>query len=313
MRFSVVIPLYNKEAHISETIESLLNQSFSDFEVLVVDDGSTDNSLEVAKKYESDRIRVLTKQNGGTASARNLGINKARGTHICFLDADDYWLPHFLDTIDELITEFPQAGIYCAAYTFMKSGRQYHPGWHGLPSDEESFLVPDYFQSTLYGEQVATTSSACVPIKVFEDVGPFDQTMRHTEDQELWNRIAMKYRVAFHTKLSAVYRQDAQNMKTKRVPKHEIEFAAKLQQQLDNGQVPEEKQEVAKKIIAANLIGLASLNLLSGDKKTARKFLSDPRTNNFPERKKAWEKLLPLPPFIIRWMYALRNKAQNRR
>ncbi len=313
MRFSVVIPLYNKESHIAETMHSVFRQSFTDFELIVVDDGSTDKSLNKARAFKDPRLKVLSRKNRGTSAARNEGILAARGEYICFLDADDFWYPHFLTNINDLIREFPEAGIYCTAYTFKRKGKLYHPGYYGMPKDKEMFLVPSYFESVLYGEQVVTASSACIPQRVIDDIGLFNEDMQNTEDQEMWNRIVLKYRVAFHTEVSAIYRQDAQNMKTRYVPKQEIEYAAILQKQLDAGEVPQDLEEIIKKTIAANLIGVASLNLLSGDKKTARQFLNDPRANYFPERKAAWEKLMPLPSALIRMAYRIRNKIQNRR
>lgn len=90
MRFSVVIPLYNKEMYIKETLDSVKTQSFRDFEVIVVNDSSTDKSLNIASVYESDnRYHVYTIPNGGVSAARNFGIGKAKGDYVCFLDADD--------------------------------------------------------------------------------------------------------------------------------------------------------------------------------------------------------------------------------
>lgn len=311
MRFSVIIPLYNKEDYIREAVTSVLSQNFEDYELLVIDDGSTDKSSERARSFEKMGVKYIRKANGGTASARNVGILQSRGKHLCFLDADDFWKPNFLSLIDELITSFPQAGIYCTAYHFLRKGKLYHPGYHGVKSNEKQ-IVPDYFESILHGEQVATASSSCIPRHVFEKVGLFNENC-YNEDQELWNRIALQYPVAFHKQPAAVYRQDASGMKTRQVPKQELDHAALLQQMLDTGKVPGQKKEVVKKIIAANLIGVASLNLLAGDKATAKKFLNDPRTDDLPERKAAWQKLMPLPSFLIRWIYGLRNKIQSRR
>jgi len=89
--FSVVIPLYNKERSVKNTIESVLNQTFQDFEVIVVNDGSTDNSLEVVKSFNDERIRIINQKNSGVSSARNRGIKEAKYEWIAFLDADDLW------------------------------------------------------------------------------------------------------------------------------------------------------------------------------------------------------------------------------
>ena len=116
MKFSVVIPLYNKEHYIEATIRSVLNQTCRDFEVLVVDDGSRDNSLALARKFESDRVRIIPQENQGVSVARNTGIRNARGEFICFLDADDEWRPDYLATIDDLTVKYPESAIFVTAY-----------------------------------------------------------------------------------------------------------------------------------------------------------------------------------------------------
>lgn len=313
MRFSVIIPLYNKVNYIGTAIQSVMNQTFTDFELLVIDDGSTDQSFKEAQTHENNQIKIFTKTNGGTASARNVGIAKSTGTYVCFLDGDDFWKPNFLELINVLINKFPEAGMYGTGYAFQKKNKTYHPGWHGLPNDKTQLLVPNYFNSILYGEQIITASSVCISKSVLDEFSGFNEQIRYTEDQELWNKIALHYPIALDKTVAAIYRQDAIGMKTKRIPKHELEFAACLQKILDVNKVPSEHIRDAEKIIAANLIGVASLNLMAGDKKTARKFLSDPRTSAMPKRKAAWEKLVSLPTFLVKNMYRLRGLIQQRR
>lgn len=113
---SVIIPVYNKEKYIERSIKSVLNQSFTNFEILVIDDGSTDLSAQIIQKLakEDPRVKHIFKTNGGVSTARNLGIDKARGEYISFLDADDYWLDNFLEEMTESIGECPIA--YCGHY-----------------------------------------------------------------------------------------------------------------------------------------------------------------------------------------------------
>ena len=113
---SIVIPLYNKEKFIARTLESVLAQTFKNFEVLIVNDGSTDSSVEVAKKYIDDRFRIINQKNSGVSAARNKGIKLARAKYIAFLDADDTWEPNFLSEIQRLIKKYPQAGLYGTGY-----------------------------------------------------------------------------------------------------------------------------------------------------------------------------------------------------
>ena len=116
MKYSVVIPLYNKEHFIKKAIQSVLKQSFQDFEIIIVDDGSTDRSLEIARKFESEKLKVYTQPNQGVSVARNKGIENASGEYIAFLDADDTWNMDYLETIDELTTSYPESDIYVTAY-----------------------------------------------------------------------------------------------------------------------------------------------------------------------------------------------------
>lgn len=116
MKYSVVIPLYNKQRYIKETLKSVLNQTFQDFEILVVDDGSTDESLKEAKKVVSEKIRIIEQENQGVAVARNTGILHAKGEYISFLDADDIWRKNYLETIEGLTKNYTQSDIFVTAY-----------------------------------------------------------------------------------------------------------------------------------------------------------------------------------------------------
>ena len=116
MKYSVVIPLYNKEHYIAGTLRSVLTQTFPDYEVIVVDDGSTDHSLQACKEVRSDKIRVVQQVNQGVSAARNKGIELAAGEYICFLDADDTWHPDYLQNIETIVQKYPQSDIFVTAY-----------------------------------------------------------------------------------------------------------------------------------------------------------------------------------------------------
>ncbi|CAN0052578.1 unnamed protein product [Ectocarpus fasciculatus] len=314
MNFSVIIPLYNKEKHIAEAIRSVLDQSLQSFELIIVDNGSTDDSFKIARTYESPQVKIITEfQNKGVSSARNTGIAASNNPYLCFLDADDYWMPDFLENIRSLIHEFPQAGAYTTAISFKRKNELYHPGYYGIPEKPEKVLVPDYFESVLHGEQVITASSVCIPKKIMNEVGLFDANIREGEDQDQWIRIALSYDIAFHWKASAVYRQDAENMLTKQIPDRELDYAVKLQRFLDEGKIPDNRKDVVRKIIAANLIGVASMHILGGNKSIARKFLKDPRSKLLPGKRKYWLALLLLPSFLVPHLYEWRRKLLSKR
>ena len=104
--FSVIVPLYNKENFVENTLKSVLNQNFTDFEVIIVNDGSIDKSEEKVKGFNDDRIKYFYQENQGASSARNFGIEKANSNYIAFIDADDYWFPNFLQEMFNNINEF---------------------------------------------------------------------------------------------------------------------------------------------------------------------------------------------------------------
>ena len=146
--FSVIIPLYNKENYIQQTIESVLQQTVTDFELLVVNDASTDNSVSVVSKISDSRIKLVENaKNVGLSATRNHGISKASGKIIALLDADDLWLPNFLETIQYLHKTFPEASIYGTDYAEMyESQEDLVPKKNiSAPLQGTSFVLPDFF------------------------------------------------------------------------------------------------------------------------------------------------------------------------
>jgi len=119
--FSVVIPLYNKEDYIVDTLNSVLNQEYQNFEVIIVNDGSTDKSLKVVESLVDPRISVFTILNSGAAEARNYGINKSSGIYVALLDADDCWKPNHLAIFFNTINKYPNEFIYCNNYEIQLS------------------------------------------------------------------------------------------------------------------------------------------------------------------------------------------------
>lgn len=195
--FSVIIPLYNKAEYIGRTIYSVLQQTFEDFEVIVVDDSSTDNSLDIVKSIEDPRLHVFTKPNGGVSAARNFGIAKATHEVLAFLDADDMWEKDYLESMYELISLYPQAGIFASGYLTDFGDRQsYYNHLEGLPKYS---LFNDYFEvSFKFGMSVNITSATCVYRKTARSIPMFREGIRRGEDIDVWLRIALKYPVAFY-------------------------------------------------------------------------------------------------------------------
>ena len=193
---SIVIPLYNKERFIKETLDSVFNQSFTDYEIIIVNDGSTDSSVFIVNAIEDQRITVLSNQNKGVSHARNFGISKANSDLIALLDGDDLWEPNHLENLYNLYEKFPDCGLYATAYNKKYfNGEKIKASYNGL-AKEYFGIIEDYFSASIK-DSIAWTSAVLIPMKTFRKVGVFDEEMRSGQDTDLWIRIALKDSIAF--------------------------------------------------------------------------------------------------------------------
>lgn len=177
---SVVIPLYNKEREIGDTLRSVLAQTLPPVEIIVVDDGSTDGGASVVETVAAEEgrgsIRLVRQANAGVSAARNRGVAEAQGGYVAFLDADDRWEAGFLAEIAALIREFPGCGIYSAAFWIV--GRE---GRFPAPCPERRGVVDNFFRDSAH-RYIAIPSASVVPREVFEAVGGFPPGMKIGED-----------------------------------------------------------------------------------------------------------------------------------
>lgn len=194
--FSVVIPLYNKRNAVYASVKSVLSQTFTDLEVIVVDDGSTDDSASVVESIDDFRVKLCRKKNGGVSSARNYGIEQANGRYIAFLDADDTWFSDFLETMKLLIDKYPQCGIYCSSMRIkFPSGLKITFTSAEYSENKTDVLIENGFDSAIYG--YFFTSTIVIPKQVFGECGMFKFGARMGEDLDMWARIMLKYSVAY--------------------------------------------------------------------------------------------------------------------
>ena len=212
---SVVIPLYNKQNSIVATLQSVLAQTYQNFEIVVVDDGSTDNSAQVVEelfeKYPSlqggERGRLLRKENCGVCSARNRGIQEAKYDYIALLDGDDLWDEHYLEEQVKLIQDFPEAKMWGVNYAFVKNGN-IQKCYQGLGENYRGY-VNNYFGTS--HNDLFCSSSVVIKKDAFDVAGYFDENIAYSEDLDMWYRIILHYPVAFYDKVLAYYNQDADN------------------------------------------------------------------------------------------------------
>ena len=213
MLFSVIIPLYNKAPYVAKAIASVLAQTYGDYELIVVDDGSKDDSAKTAANAIEDHenCRLIRQDNQGVSMARNNGVVFSKGEYLCFLDADDWWEPTFLEEMSILVSDFPDAGIYGTNYTIVNETK--HKTRMAQIGVKEGFKKGyiNYCQAyarTMY--MPLWTGAVCVPRKVFNEMKGFPQGIKLGEDFILWITIALKKKVAFLNKSLAYYNQDVE-------------------------------------------------------------------------------------------------------
>ena len=208
MKFSVIIPLYNKAPYVKKALESVFAQTYTDFELIIVDDGSTDGSEAIAEDLLASRpsplaFRLLKQKNAGVSAARNNGFSVSSRDYIAFLDADDWWEPTFLEKMAQLIEDYPEAGLYASNYMYYKPGKtrvavkNIETGYFNYPKA--------YYEG---GVMPVWTGATMIPRRVMEEMGGFPLGIKLGEDFLLWARIAMQYKVAFLNEPLAWYNND---------------------------------------------------------------------------------------------------------
>ncbi len=184
---SVIIPTYNRAWIVKEAIESVLSQTFKDYELIVIDDGSTDNTMDILAPLKRDII-LVQQENQGVSAARNRGLAEAGGEFIAFLDSDDLWLPEKLAVQVAFFTSHPDAMICQTEEVWIRKGVRVNPKKrHKKPSG--MIFIPSL--------SLCLVSPSAVMIKktLFDKVGEFDETLPACEDYDLWLRISLKYPV----------------------------------------------------------------------------------------------------------------------
>jgi len=309
LTISVVIPLYNKAPHIQRALQSVLAQTWQDFEVIVIDDGSTDGGGEIIRGISDSRIRLVQQENAGVSAARNRGIKEAQADLIAFLDADDAWKPRFLETILRLREQFPAAGAYATAYELHEpNGKVIQPRYKYIPPSPWEGLIPNYFRSAL-GTPPVWTSAVAVPKGVFKDVGYFPAGERLGEDGDMWLRIAVKYPIAFSWQIGAAYFRDASNRACdSHFMQSEYRLLETARESIRKGDVPLSKLPDLQEYMAKYTISASAQCVLAGKPEKARQMLADCKTICFYRQKVWWRFWAALPAPASQFVWRLKRR-----
>lgn len=243
MRFSIILPVYNKAGTIIQALDSIYSQTCNDFEVIVVNDGSTDNVLDVLKSYDKP-ISVISQENKGVSVARNIGIENAKGDYICFLDADDKWFPNHLEVIQKMMTLYPEEQFFGTCHKCSYPNGNVVDCNKGLSSFGDIFLISDYLGFVnKYGGYVNTNSICVQRIIFFDENIMFEPGERMGEDVDVWYRIALKHSIVFSKQLTTLYRREYSTATTKTSNPPNWCFANRRNAILNDKEIADNKKE----------------------------------------------------------------------
>lgn len=201
---SVIIPLYNKKAYITATLQSVLRQSYPHFELVVVNDGSTDGSPQAVEDIQDNRLRLIHQPNKGVSAARNQGIRAAQNEFIALLDADDIWEPDCLQTLAQLADKYPDCDIFACNYEFVQQDGSVRPTIiRKLQFTEEDGVMSNYFEVAACSHPPICSSSVMIRKKALESIGGFPEGLSSGEDLLTWARLACQYRIAYSRRVCA--------------------------------------------------------------------------------------------------------------
>lgn len=206
---SIVIPTYNAERTILKTVESVQQQTFSDIEIILINDGSTDLSLELLQNVKDERLKIFSYENGGLCVARNRGISHATGEFIAFLDADDLWTPDKLELQFAALQQHPEAGVaYSWTYFLDEKTKVTYTGASTLfEGNVQANLLVNNF--------IASGSNPLIRRQAIESTGDFDSTLKSCEDWDYWLRLSAYWSFVVVPKHQIFYLQSSSSMSSK--------------------------------------------------------------------------------------------------
>ena len=212
--FSVIIPLYNKENYVENTLKSILNQTFTDYEVLIINDCSTDASVTKVNPSLSNKVTLIHhNKNKGLSATRNTGIKNAKSDYVVFLDADDLWKPTFLETIHRLIINFPEARLFATNYEEFYKEKAILPynGSNDLANNFEGYI--NFFKTNIK-QGIYNHGSVCFHKSVFEKAGFYDENIDFAEDLDFNIRANYYYKLAYSNSIQMSYLMQTENQLT---------------------------------------------------------------------------------------------------
>lgn len=271
--FSVIIPAYNAEKFIMNSIQSVLNQTYEGFELIVVDDGSKDGTKGVIERFKDDRLRYVYQENAGVSAARNRGILESKYEFICFLDADDEWRPEHLSVMSGLISKYPKCGMYISGYDIRLNNGELIPKSRQIlrKIDAAEFECDDGFELLNHHGYFFNTNVVCCRREAFDKVGVFSVGVRNGEDDDMWYRIFAYYPIAVSKASTTVYDRANCGATGKRVAAVEPPFVRRVDGLLASPEIPQNRKQSLVIWSERNMLSQARKHIINGNKSEAFK------------------------------------------
>ena len=273
--FSVIIPAYNAEKFIANAVNCVLRQTQSDFELIVIDDGSKDGTGDVMSQFQDSRIKYIYQENGGVSAARNRGILESKGEFVCFLDADDQWRENHLDVMQQLIDTYEGCGMYVTGYDILlHNGELVHKSEEILRRIPEEQITSDNgFDVLIKNGYFLNTNTVCCRREVFDKVGLFTVGVKNGEDDDMWFRIFAYYAIAISKKVTTVYDRSNCGATGQRGEVKESAFMGRVEGLLASSEIPQHRKNSLLFWVEQHKLSQARKHILNGQKREAWRLL----------------------------------------
>ncbi len=309
---SVIMPLYNKAPYVRRAIDSILSQSHQNFELIIVDDGSTDKSADAVREILDSRIRMLSQVNRGKCVARNVGISAAQFNLIAFLDADDEWMPDFLETVIDLYQRFPDASVWGTAYSEVSPDGKFRS--MPIPAeilDQGEGLIVNFFTFSLQIQQPCNASSTMVRKEALDTVGGFPEKLARLGDTDTLFRLALRYPIAYCPIAKAVYHMEAANRSDCYLYSGNFLFFQHAKNWLSENTKNRLGDDVLKYLGHYHTRGLYR-NWITGNKSAAREIIQDcSRIKGYRLTCLLWRLWILIPYPLVRYYLRLRGRVSR--
>ncbi len=308
MMFSVVIPAYNAEKFIHRGINSVLNQTFGDFEVVVVNDGSKDATWERLQEVTDPRAVTLTQENQGVSVARNTGISHAKGDYVCFLDADDEYLPEHLAHFAELIRQYPEERFFASNFCVSdidNAEKVTVPECTG-----KVMVLRDVIRQLLITPELIWTGCVCIRRDMFEKYGMFVPGVKLGEDTDMWRRVYVHTGAVYSDRITVKRNRDGSAATRSYSRRFDVDPLGRMPQFLSDPDIADEVKDSLCTEHELTKIQVVRSHLFVGDRKAAKEMLGTVDRMRIPKRKWQITRLcFWIPSCLIRAVFKLKNRG----